>query len=177
VIVVADTGPLLALAKVGTLDLLRELYQQVITGPAIYTEAVTAGLAMNAAAPSVLNETYQRGELIVRQPALTPLPHPDRLHAGEAESIRLAIDLQAEWLLIDDLDARQIAQQNFAVAGVSTGIKGTLGVIVTAVNAQVINPAQAIDWVKVLRDRPDIWLASSLCEQVINTLQRLASNR
>jgi predicted nucleic acid-binding protein len=93
---------------------------------------------------------------------------------GEAGSIRLAIDLQAEWLLIDDHDARRIAQQNFAVAGVSTGIKGTLGVIVTAFNAQLINPTQAIEWVKVLRDRPDIWLSSSLCEQVINTLQRFS---
>ena len=108
----------------------------------------------------------------MRQPALTPLPHPDRLHPGEVESIRLALELQAEWLLIEDLDARQIAQQNFVAAGASTGIKGTLGVIVTAVKEQVINPAQAIDWVKVLRDRPDIWLASSLCEQVIQTLQR-----
>lgn len=85
--------------------------------------------------------------MIGRQPALTPLPHPDRLHPGEAERIRLALELQAEWLLIDDLDARQIAQQNFVVTGPSTGIKGTLGVIVTAVKEQMINPAQAIDFV------------------------------
>ena len=37
-IILADTSPLLALAKVDALDLLRELYQQVITGPAVYID-------------------------------------------------------------------------------------------------------------------------------------------
>jgi predicted nucleic acid-binding protein len=47
--VVADTGPLIALAKIEKVYLLHDLYQQVVTGPTVYTEAVTAGLAMNAA--------------------------------------------------------------------------------------------------------------------------------
>ncbi len=44
-IVVADTGPLLALAKIEALGLLRDLYQPVVTGPTVFTEAVTAGPA------------------------------------------------------------------------------------------------------------------------------------
>lgn len=47
--VVSDTGPLIALAKIEALHLLRDLYRQVVTGPTVYTEAVTAGMAMNAA--------------------------------------------------------------------------------------------------------------------------------
>ncbi|MBE7468648.1 MAG: hypothetical protein DPW09_25380 [Anaerolineae bacterium] len=172
-IVVADTGPLLALAKIGALELLRELYQPVITGPAVYTEAVTAGLAMNATDALILNEAYQRGELVVRRPGATQLAHSGSLHAGEVESIQLALKLPADWLLIDDFDARQLAQQHLTLAGLTVGLKGTLGILVTATQAQIVTPAQAIDLVKALKSRPDIWLSSDLCEAVIKTLQRL----
>jgi predicted nucleic acid-binding protein len=172
-IVVADTGPLLALAKIGALDLLHELYQEVITGPTVYTEAVTVGLAINAPDAATLEQAYQRGELVIHTPTLPALSHPALLQAGEAEGIRLAIELQADWLLVDDLDARQAARENFTAAGVSTSVKGTLGVIVSAVMAQLRSPEQAIELIKTLKSRPDIWLAPSLCDKVIQTLQRL----
>ncbi len=173
-IVVADAGPLLALAKIEALGLLRDLYQSVVTGPTVYTEAVTAGLAMGAGDAEVLNAAYQRGELVVRIPALAALPHSGLLHAGEEESIRLAVELQAGLLLVDDLDARQVAQRNFDALGASAGIKGTLGVIVTAANARLISPAQAIEMVKALKYRPDVWLASSVCDAVVEVLRRFS---
>jgi predicted nucleic acid-binding protein len=172
-IVVADAGPLLALAKIEALGLLRDLYQQVITGPAVYTEAVTAGLAMGASDAEALNEAYQRGQLIVRTHTLAALPHPGLLHAGEEESIRLTIELQAGLLLMDDLDARQVAQRNFDAVGVTSDIKGTLGVIVTAANTRLISPVQAVEMVKTLKYRRDVWLASSLCDAVVEVLHRL----
>jgi hypothetical protein len=171
--VVADTGPLIALAKIEALHLLRDLYQQVITGPTVYTEAVTAGMAMDAPDAAALETAYQQGILIVHTPLSVSLPHPDLLHAGEAESIQLAIELEAERLLMDDLGARHIAQQNLTAATRSTAIKGTLGMIVTAAHTQAIAPEQAIDFVHALRGRPDVWLAPALCDPVIKTLQRL----
>jgi predicted nucleic acid-binding protein len=173
-IVVADTGPLLALAKIEALGLLCDLYQSVITGPTVYTEAVTAGLAMGAGDAEALNTAYQRGELVVRTPTLTALPYPGLLHAGEEESICLVVELQAGLLLVDDLDARQVAQRNFDALGASAGIKGTLGVIVTAADARLISPAQAIEMVKALKYRPDVWLASSVCDAVIEVLRRFS---
>lgn len=172
-IVVADTGPLLALAKADALALLSNLYQQVITGPTVYTEAVMAGLALNASDAARLEKAYQQGRLLVRTPSPSiQLPQPAFLHAGEAESILLAIELQAEWLLIDDQAARRIAQQNFAATGTTTGLKGTLGVIVTAVQTETIASEQAIELVKTLQNRPDVWLAPALCNAVIEALQK-----
>jgi predicted nucleic acid-binding protein len=173
-VVVADSGPLIALAKIEALHLLRDLYRQVITGPTVYTEAVTAGLAMNAADAIALQEAFQRGELAVRTPSAVSLSQPGLLHEGEAESICLAIELKADWLLMDDLSARQIAQRNLAAANLSTGMKGTLGVIVTAAHNHVIAPAQAIELVQGLKGRPDVWLAPALCEAVVKALQRLS---
>ena len=125
-IVIADTGPLLALAKVKALDLLKNLYQQVITSQTVYTEAVTAGLAMGAEDAALLQEAYQSGLLTVRTPALAVLPHSEFLHGGEEESIRLAISISSE---------------------------------------------QAIEMIQTLKNRPDVWIASSLCDAVIETLK------
>ena len=172
-IVIADMGPLLALAKVQALGLLKSLYRQVITSPTVYTEAVTAGLAMGAADAELLQEAYQSGLLTVRTPAPAVLPHPEFLHGGEEESIRLAIELKADWLLIDDFDARQTAQKNFAAAGVAMDIKGALGVIVSAAQAKIIVPNQAVEMVQALKNRLDVWLAPSLCDAVIETLRSL----
>lgn len=171
-IVVADTGPLLALAKIEGLPLLAALYRQVLTGPTVYTEAVTAGLAMNAVDAIVLEQAYQVGLLLVQSPSPTPLPQPGLLHAGEVESIQLAIELKADYLLIDDLDARQAAQHNFDLLGLKTAIRGTLGVIVTAVQAGVMTPSQAIEQIQLLNNRVDVWLSSALCETVIKSLRR-----
>jgi predicted nucleic acid-binding protein len=132
VIVVADTGPLLSLAKIGALDLLVRLYGEVITVPAVYDEAVTAGLALGAADAPLLEAAYQRGALRVQATAGDSLPTPGLLHQGEAKSIRLAIEQSADLLLVDDLDARQLAGANFQAAGAPTEIQGTLGVIVSA---------------------------------------------
>ncbi len=101
------------------------------------------------------------------------MPYPDLLHAGEAESVRLAIELEAKWLLMDDWRARRVAKRNLVAANIPTGIKGTLGVIVTAAHGKVIAPNQAIDFVEALKGRPDVWLAPNLCEAVVEILQRL----
>lgn len=173
-IVVADAGPLIAFAKVDRLQVLTDLYQQVFTGPTVFTETVTAGLALNAADATLLAQAYNEGKLNVHGPSLGSLPQPGLLHAGEAESILLAMELTADWLLVDDLDARRLAQQNFEKVGLKIGVKGTLGVLVSAAQAGVLRPAQAIESVTALANHPEIWLAPALCEAVIKTLQRLA---
>ena len=171
-IVVADTGPLLSLAKIGALDLLVRLYGEVITVPAVYDEAVTAGLALGAADAPLLEAAYQRGALRVQATAGDSLPTPGLLHQGEAKSIRLAIEQSADLLLVDDLDARQLAGANFQAAGAPTEIQGTLGVIVSAYRQALLTQQEAIEFINALKGRPDIWVSVRLCDQVIRALRR-----
>jgi predicted nucleic acid-binding protein len=170
-IAIADAGPLLALAKVKALGLLSELYRQAITSPAVFTEAVTAGLAQNAPDAKLLNAAFTSDQLQVRVPTLLSLPVPFLVHQGEGESICLAIELGADWLLMDDFDARRAALANFSAAGVSTRVKGTLGVIVTAYQHECLTRRQAIDLVNAIKARPDVWVSNALCDHVIHTLQ------
>jgi len=171
VIAVADTGPLVALAKVNAVDLLTQLYRQVITSPAVFTEAVTAGLAQAAPDAEILSAAFTSGRFQVRTPKLASLPTLSLLHRGEDESIRLAIELRADWLLVDDLVARRAALANFAASGAPAAVKGTLGVVVTAYQQKHLTRQQSIDLVNALKARPDVWISDDLCDRVIRTLQ------
>jgi uncharacterized protein len=170
-IAVSDTGPLIALAKVNALDVLNLIYERIVVPPVVFTEAVTAGFALSAPDALLLNDAFISGKLQVQTPAPSSLPVITPLHPGESESIRLAIELNCDWLIVDDMGARQGALANFAASGVTTSVKGTLGVITTAYAEKKLSRQQAIDLVNALKIRPDIWLSRKLCEQVIRTLQ------
>ena len=72
-IAVADAGPLMALAKINSLDLLSRLYSQVYLTPSVYAETVTAGYVVNAADAVLIEQATASGQLEVRAPTSTPL--------------------------------------------------------------------------------------------------------
>lgn len=170
-IVVSDSGPLMTLAKVGGLGTLRQLYTSILIPPAVYDEAVIAGLALKADDATLLEAEYRRGLFEVRTPSLTMLPSPALLGPGEEESIRLAIELHADWLLADDFEARRAAELNFAAARAPTAVKGTLGIIVSAFGEGHLSRERAIELVETVKGRPDIWISAELCDRVIDSLR------
>src|SRR4051794_12247121 len=99
----------MALAKVNGLEALFRLFPKVWTPPAVYFEVVTEGLRLGAPDAAILDLHYKDGALEVVAPKETVLPRAARLGRGEEESIRLAIESRADWLLVDDLDARRAA--------------------------------------------------------------------
>ena len=168
---VADAGPLIALAKVDALDVMKALFgEPVVTAPSVRREVVEAGLAAQAPDARVLESSYERGELLVRAAGPRTLPVSSKLGPGEEESIRLAIDLDAAWLLIDELDARRAAQLCFATAGVRTATRGTLGVLVAAFREGRAPLTRVLEILAAIRGRPDIWIAPELCDRVIALL-------
>ena len=138
--IVSDTGPLIALARVGHLDLLRRLYGQVIIPPAVHAEFA---LGSNRPGARALAATLQAGWVVV-QPATDMnvvsevARHLDR---GEAEAIALAEQRSARFLLIDDAKGRRIAHRRgvrvAGVAGVLLAAKsqGVLGAVAPVLEA------------------------------------------
>ncbi len=61
--VVADAGPLIALAKIGGLETLFDLYPQIITPEAVYQEAVREGRRAGAPDAALLQAAYDDGAL------------------------------------------------------------------------------------------------------------------
>ena len=170
-LVVADTGPLLALAKIDALWLLQLLYSRVWITPVVGREAIDAGMRIGASDATVIDAAVQNGWIEVHAPTALHLPVPGLLGLGEVSSIALALEHAVDWLLIDDADARRLAELNIAAAGAPTRIKGTLGVIVSSFQADIVDAPQAISLIQALKHRPDIWIGDALCDRVISQLK------
>ena len=149
-IVVSDAGPLIYLGGVGRLALLRDLFGRVVVPRQVWDEVVGAGAERPGSA-----EAAAASWIDVRTPAPSPLT--ERLCAvlgtGEAAAIGLCLELHAELLLCDDLEARRIA----AAQGIR--VVGTLGLLVRGKRAGLVDAVRPILEAMValgLRVSPDL---------------------
>ncbi len=124
VLVVADTTPLLYLARLGLLDLLERQYRRVLVPRTVWEELVVARpdahevAALRAASWMEIDPGADGSAQM--------LTLADDLDAGEAAAIALALLRHADLLLIDDLDGRR------AATACGLAIRGTIGVLVEA---------------------------------------------
>jgi predicted nucleic acid-binding protein len=105
--IVCNTGPLIALAMVGHLEILAKLYRRVLIPEAVLREAVGSGAGRVGAAEVKAAGWLERisGDLPV-EPLLM-----QELGPGESEVIAAAHQLRARLVLIDERRARRIAEQ------------------------------------------------------------------
>ena len=97
-IVVSDTSPVLSLARIGRLELLRLLYERVLIPSAVHAELLAATQQL----PTPINFDVLPWLVIARP---SNRRHVERLcedlDIGEAEAIVLAIERHAHLLLVD----------------------------------------------------------------------------
>jgi predicted nucleic acid-binding protein len=132
-IVVSDTSPILSLALIGRLDLLRDLYGTITIPDAVRSEIV-------ATEQSGAREVGLVDWIIIRPIDLDVvvkllLREVDR---GEAEAIGLALQLDADVLLIDERKARHLA------AYLELGVVGLLDVLQEAKQRQLITSVKPL---------------------------------
>ena len=112
---VADTGPIIAFARLGRLDLLRQVVETLVVPGAVYEELVGRGRDRPGAA-EVEHGGWMYQRAVTDREAVAQLP--PLLHAGEREAIALAQELNAQ-LLIDEQRGREIASaRGLAVVGI-----------------------------------------------------------
>lgn len=129
--IVADASPLIVLAKLRRLELLYDLYGEVLIGPVVKAETIDAGHAIRARGVEQLEHALENGWLQVvcstaeERSLMEGLVHRSRLDRGEAEAIAVA-SIRDLRLIVDDKEARSVAM----AAGVK--IVGTAGVLLEA---------------------------------------------
>jgi len=127
-IVIVNTTPIISLALIGKLDLLRLLYGTVLTPPAVQSE-VLAGGVKNIGVSELQQSNWIR---------VTPLQDPKRadllpdLDRGEAEVIALALELNADIVIIDERLARRHANR------LGLTLTGTLGILLRAKEKNIV---------------------------------------
>jgi len=112
--VVSNSTPLIAFYQLGMLDLLKDLFGQIIIPPAVQAEVFLLRSMPN---------------WITMQSLSQPIPEPLQkagLGDGEREAITLTIELNADLLLMDEWAGRKMAER-FGLK-----ITGTLGLLLAA---------------------------------------------
>ena len=118
-VVVADTGPLIALARIGRIDLLRRLHGRIVVPPAVHTELA---IDSNRPGAKVLAGVFDAGWIVVETVADSSVRREldQLLGPGEAEAIALAEQEETRFLLIDDARGRRTARsRGIPVVGVA----------------------------------------------------------
>lgn len=155
-IVVSNTSPIINLACVGQLDLLRQIYGQIIIPNAVLTEITINGVGQPGAdeVPLLPWMIQQR----VNQPALIQVLRLE-LDAGEAEALASALELNADLVLLDERRAREVAQR--------LGLRfiGLLGVLIEAHRQQRISQIRPV--LDDLREKAGFWMTDALYQRVL----------
>jgi predicted nucleic acid-binding protein len=122
VIVVSNSSPLIALSRIGRLDILASLYKRILVPAEVHYEVTVDGRGLPGA-------EEVRHAVWIEAAQHRPLTDPmlaaacQGLGAGERGAILLAKSLRADLILLDESKARRIARE----AGLA--IVGCLGVL------------------------------------------------
>ena len=124
-IVVSDTTPLISLLKINRLDLLKELFGEVLIPQAVFDE-LTDDERFRLEADQIREKKF-----IVVKPVNNPestniLKRATGLDQGESEAIVLTDELKADLLLMDEAKGRNISAQ------MGLRIMGTIGILMAA---------------------------------------------
>jgi len=103
--IVSNTTPLIGLASIGRFDLLRQLFGEIYIAQAVYDEAVVAGREVGGAKREVSAATWIKRIEVKDRLAVEVLL--DEIDLGEAETIVLARELGADWVLMDEKKGRR----------------------------------------------------------------------
>ena len=123
-IIVSDTTPLIGLASIGRLDLLQELFGEVYIPLAVFDEAVTFGRENSKAKQLVSNANWIHVVEVKDRLAVNVLL--DEMDVGEVETIVLASEMNADWVLMDEKKGRRKLSQ------INIPKIGTLGILLKA---------------------------------------------
>jgi predicted nucleic acid-binding protein len=106
--VVADAGPLIALARIDRLQLLSDPF-----GPVVVPTAVLDELRLDSTRPGAqaLGEARSKGWWEVAAPSADATQLRQMLDPGEAEAIQLAEEIRCRFLLIDERRGRAVARR------------------------------------------------------------------
>lgn len=121
--VVSDTGPIIALAMIDRLKILRSIFEEILVPEEVHSEILEGGKS------GMGIRTYQEASWIQRRSSSSPVDALLRsaLGEGEAAVIRQSRQMEAEYVLIDERKARKIARGVYGL-----NVTGSAGILVEA---------------------------------------------
>ena len=156
--VVSNASPILNLAIIGRLSMLRQQFRQIQIPTAVLEE-----LRVEETLPGseAIREAVEARWIQIQEARNRPVVQLLRedLDRGEAEAIALALQLEADWTLLDEREGRRIAQE------LGLNVTGILGILLNSWRAgELSSVREAID---ELRDRAAFRIRADLLARVL----------
>jgi predicted nucleic acid-binding protein len=155
-IVVSDTSPITNLLRIGRIDLLQPLFGTVVIPEAVHEEI--AYIEEQRVAISKIDWI-----------TVVPVTNADllgrllvTLDRGEAEALTLAVELDADAVLIDESKGREEARK------LNLPLTGILGVLIGAKEEGLIPLVEPE--IRRLVDNSGFWLSEELIDSVLRTI-------
>jgi hypothetical protein len=161
-IVVSDTSALANLAIVDHLWLLESIYQTIIIPDVVARELAAAS---NPIIPAILQSGWIQPQPLTNSELANQLQQERGLDAGEANAIALALELQADDLLIDERLGRQEALR------LGLSIIGILGILLVAKQRSLIPQVQPV--MDTLISQAGFRVSSQLYQRVLALAEEL----
>lgn len=133
--VVSNAGPLIALARIREIEWLPRLYGDILIPEAVHREIITPD-KKRAGVDTFVDAAWLHVEPVSEQAAVSQLR--STLDAGESEAIVLALEREADILLMDEALGRRAADAR------GVALSGTLGVLLLAKEEKLIDDVTSV---------------------------------
>lgn len=159
---VSNASPLIHLAAIGRFALLKEFFDEVLIPPSVWCEVVDEG--HGCPGMQEVQNAANSGWIRVASLSDDKLARFLRrdLDDGEADSIALAVETAPSVTLLDESEARKVADIY------SLNKTGVVGLLIRAKNEQKI--ASLKEELDRLRDDAGFWLHDDLYQEVLHAM-------
>lgn len=158
-IVVSNTSPIFYLSTIGHLDLLRQLYSEIVIPRTVFNEITNVGNT-DASARVVSTLSWIKTQSATDQEFVNTLRA--ELDPGEAEAIALAVELNVDRLLIDERLGRAAAIR----AGLQ--VTGVLGILIAAKRNKLVQEVKPL--LDALIEQVGFWIDTRLYAKVLQAV-------
>ena len=153
-VVISDTSPIRALHHLALLHLCRDLYQTVLVPPAVTTELARP----TRTCPAIDLAAFSWFSVRTPKPYAGPVNLPTELDGGEREAIVLALELNADLVLIDERKATDVAR------GLGLNTIGVIGMLLEARRRQLIQ--EVLPLLDRLKQDLEFFVSTSFREKI-----------
>lgn len=164
-LVISDSSPIMNLAIIGQLHLIQELFGEIIIPQQVWAELIVEGKGKPGT-----NE-IEKAKWIkvakVKNNSLVKMLTKD-LDVGESATIALAIERKANLLLLDETDARNLAEfYNLTKTGV-------IGILMRAKKRNLIKEIKPM--LEKLRTQAHFWIKPDFYEIILSAMGETLSH-
>ena len=154
--VVSNSSPLMNLAIIGHLNLLQELFVHITVPQEVFRELTVEG-AGKPGADLVTHAKWIHVASVSNRELCHALNR--ELDLGESAAIALALEQGADLVLLDETDARNVAEFH--------GLRktGVLGILMRAKSRQLISEIRPL--MERLRDEAHFWIKPALYDRIL----------